>query len=191
MKRYYKVLAALVLSSLLLSCTEKSQDSQTESTAALQFASPEEVGLAADSLAKIDKMIMSYVEKGRFPGAVVLIAKAGKIVYETEVGWSDSLRQQPYTKESLFRMASMTKPYTSVAAMQLYEKGLLKLDDPISKYIPNLNPKHSVQLSGLTLPINTRWHSSLGSCLQSRQDNTVFQFYYPTQDIIILNIKQP
>jgi CubicO group peptidase (beta-lactamase class C family) len=70
---------------------------------------------------------------------VALVAKNGKIVYETEVGWSDSLRTDPYRKDHIFRMASMTKPFTSVAAMQLYEEGKLDLDDPVSKYIPEFS----------------------------------------------------
>ncbi len=57
------------------------------------------------------------------PGAVTLIAKNGKIVYESEVGWSDSLRTEPYRKDHLFRLASMTKPIVSLAAMQLIEAG--------------------------------------------------------------------
>src|SRR5210317_314970 len=99
MKHYYKTLLTLVLSLIFFSCSEKSAEETSTLSSTLAFATPEEVGLKADSLAKIDAMIQRYVEKGRFPGAVVLIAKDGKIVYETEVGWSDSLRQQPYTKE--------------------------------------------------------------------------------------------
>jgi CubicO group peptidase (beta-lactamase class C family) len=70
---------------------------------------------------------------------VTLIAKGGKIIYESEVGWSDSLRTEPYKKDHLFRMASMTKPIVSVAAMQLIEAGKLQLDDPVGKYIPTFN----------------------------------------------------
>lgn len=136
MKYSYQTLLTVLISLSLLSCSEKPSEKNSATAATLEFANPEDVGLVADSLAKIDKMIRRYVDKGRFPGAVVLIAKDGKIVYETEVGWSDSLRQQPYTKENLFRMASMTKPYTSVAAMQLYEQGRLDLNDPVAKYIP-------------------------------------------------------
>ena len=71
------------------------------------------------------------------PGAVTLIAKEGKIIYESEVGFSDSLKTEPYRKDHLFRMASMTKPIVSVAAMQLIEKGKLSLDDKVGKYIPS------------------------------------------------------
>lgn len=102
-----------------------------------QFATPEEVGMSLDSLAKIDELVLEFVEAKKYPGAVTLIAKNGKIIYESEVGWSDSTRTEPYRKDHLFRMASMTKPIVSVAAMQLVEAGKLKLDDPVGKYIPS------------------------------------------------------
>lgn len=102
-----------------------------------QFAKPEEVGMSSDSLAKIEAMVMEFVEANKYPGAVTLIAKNGKIIYESEVGWSDTLRAEPYRKDHLFRMASMTKPIVSVAAMQLIENGKLQLDDPVGKYIPS------------------------------------------------------
>ena len=101
----------------------------------LKFAKPEDVGMVSDSLAKIEKMVMSFVNEKKYPGAVTLIAKNGKIIYESAIGWSDSSRTEPYNKDHLFRMASMTKPITSVAAMQLIEAGKLQLDDPVGKYI--------------------------------------------------------
>ena len=103
----------------------------------LKFAKPEDVGMVSDSLAKIEKMVMNFVNAKKFPGAVTLIAKNGKIIYESAIGWSDTSRTEPYNKEHLFRMASMTKPITSVAAMQLIEAGKLQLDDPVGKYIPS------------------------------------------------------
>jgi CubicO group peptidase (beta-lactamase class C family) len=81
-------------------------------------------------------MVMDFVDAKKYPGAVTLIAKNGKIIYESEVGWSDSLRTEPYRKDHLFRLASMTKPIVSLAAMQLVEAGKIKLDDPVGNYIP-------------------------------------------------------
>lgn len=123
---------------LLASCSAKNEQS-IDQEPRLQFAEPSEVGLNLDSLQRIDEIISNYVETNQFPGAVILIAKNGKIVYETEVGWSDSSHSEPYRKDHIFRMASMTKPLTSVAAMQLFEQGKLDLDDPISKYIPEFS----------------------------------------------------
>ncbi|MFX0556824.1 serine hydrolase domain-containing protein [Maribacter sp. CXY002] len=122
-----------------------------------QFASPEEVGMVADSLAKIDEMVMEFVEAKKYPGAVTLIAKNGKIVYESEVGWSDSSRTEPYRKDHLFRMASMTKPVVSVAAMQLVEKGTIGLDDPVGNYINSF--KETEVITSFN-PQDTTWTST-------------------------------
>ena len=126
----------LILSFLIISCTTKQTETKPEK---YQFVSPAEVGMNADSLAKIETMVLEFVDAKKYPGAVTLIAKNGKIIYESEVGWSDSSRTNPYRKDHLFRMASMTKPLVSVATMQLVEAGLIKLDDPVGKYIPSFN----------------------------------------------------
>lgn len=117
------------------SCREKAKE--VIEVEKYQFATPAEVGMSLDSLAQIDEMVMEFVEAEKYPGAVTLIAKNGKIIYESEVGWSDSTKTEAYRKDHLFRMASMTKPIVSVAAMQLMETGKLKLDDPVGKYIPS------------------------------------------------------
>lgn len=130
-----KVLLVLFTILLISSCrTEKKEIIEVEK---FQFATPSEVGMSLDSLAKIEQLVMEYVDAKKYPGAVTLIAKNGKIIYESEVGWTDSTRTEPYRKDHLFRMASMTKPLVSVAAMQLVEAGKLKLDDPVGKYIPS------------------------------------------------------
>ena len=132
----FSVFYALIFCFFISSCTEQHKDTSTEK---FQFATPAEVGMVSDSLVKIEKMVMDFVDAEKYPGAVTLIAKNGKIIYESEVGWSDSLRTEPYRKDHLFRMASMTKPIVSVAAMQLIEQGKLNLDDPVGKYITSFN----------------------------------------------------
>ena len=132
----FSVFYALIFCFFISSCTEQHKDTSTEK---FQFATPAEVGMVSDSLVKIEKMVMDFVDAKKYPGAVTLIAKNGKIIYESEVGWSDSLRTEPYRKDHLFRMASMTKPIVSVAAMQLIEQGKLNLDDPVGKYITSFN----------------------------------------------------
>ena len=126
------LILSLTVGFLLSSCSEQQQNKTSNK---FQFATPKEVGMISDSLVKIEKMVMDFVDAKKYPGAVTLIAKDGKIIYESEVGWSDSLRTEPYRKDHLFRMASMTKPIVSVAAMQLIEQGKLNLDDPVGKYI--------------------------------------------------------
>ncbi len=148
-------IVVLLATFLFFSCkTEKKEIVEVEK---FQFAAPEEVGMIADSLAKIDALVMGYVEAKKYPGAVTLIAKDGKIIYESEVGWSDSTRTEPYRKDHLFRMASMTKPIVSVAAMQLVEAGKLKLDDPVGKYIPSFN--ETEVLTDFN-PVDTTWTST-------------------------------
>ncbi len=139
---------------LVSSCRTGKEEVKQEK---FQFAQPEEVGMSSDSLAKIDQMVMEFVTAKKYPGAVTLIAKNGKIVYESEVGWSDSTRTEPYRKDHLFRMASMTKPIVSVAAMQLVEAGKLKLDDPVGKYIPSFS--ETEVLTDFN-PSDTTWVSS-------------------------------
>lgn len=126
----------IFLLSIFLFCSCKRQKDTIE-VEKFQFARPEEVGMSADSLAKIETLVIDFVEAKKYPGAVTLIAKDGKIIYESEIGWTDTTRTEPYRKDHLFRMASMTKPLVSVAAMQLVEAGKLNLDDPVGKYIPS------------------------------------------------------
>ena len=132
--KYLFRLSFLSLFLVLNSCDQKKSEVSANK---YLFASPAEVGMIADSLANIETMVKKFVDEGKYPGAVTLIAKNGKIIYESEVGWSDSLKTEPYRKDHLFRMASMTKPLVSVAAMQLIEQGKLNLDDPVGKYIPS------------------------------------------------------
>ena len=130
------LILSLTVCFLLSSCSEQQQNKTSDK---FKFATPKEVGMISDSLVKIEKMVMDFVDAKKYLGAVTLIAKNGKIIYESEVGWSDSLRTEPYRKDHLFRMASMTKPIVSVAAMQLIEQGKLNLDDPVGKYISSFN----------------------------------------------------
>jgi CubicO group peptidase (beta-lactamase class C family) len=129
----------LALITLLFICSCKNEVKEMTLVEKFQIANPSEVGMSLDSLNKIEAMVNRFVDADKYPGAVTLIAKNGKIIYESAIGFSDSARTIPYRKDHLFRMASMTKPITSVAAMQLIEAGKLNLDDPVGKYIPTFN----------------------------------------------------
>jgi CubicO group peptidase (beta-lactamase class C family) len=101
---------------------------------------PESVGLSSERLKKIDALIDARIEEKKIAGAVVLVARKGKIAYFHAAGLADS--DKPMKKDTIFRVVSMTKPVTSVAIMKLYEEGKLLLSDPVSKYIPEFkNPK--------------------------------------------------
>ncbi|HEX2438354.1 MAG TPA: serine hydrolase domain-containing protein [Methylomirabilota bacterium] len=106
--------------------------------AELTAAKPEEVGLSSARLARITETLKADVERGRIPGAVVVIARRGRIAYAEAVGFRDKLASAPMTLDAIFRIASMTKPMVSVAAMMLYEDGKLFVSDPVSKYIPEI-----------------------------------------------------
>ena len=97
---------------------------------------PAEMGFSAERLAKIQPAMQALVDSGKFAGVLTLIARKGKIVHFETAGLRDRESNKPMTADTLFRIYSMTKPVTSVAIMMLYEEGKLKLDDPMSKFIP-------------------------------------------------------
>ena len=104
----------------------------------LPTAKPQDVGMSADKLNEIALGIGQMIEKKQTAGAVVLIARHGKICYVEAFGKRNVEFNQAMTVDDLFRIYSMTKPITSVATMILVEEGKLKLDDPVSKYLPEL-----------------------------------------------------
>jgi len=102
----------------------------------LPRARPEDVGLSAAALERITNTLQSYVDSGKFPGFLALIARHGRVAYVASVGWMDVEHQRAMSPDAVFRIYSLTKPIASTAVMQLYERGKLRLDDPVSKYIP-------------------------------------------------------
>jgi CubicO group peptidase (beta-lactamase class C family) len=105
---------------------------------ALPMASPDEVGLSRERLARIAPALSRQIEAKSFPGAVAIVVRKGKIAYFETVGQLDPRTAAPMSKDAIFRLYSMTKPFTSVAAMMLVEDGRLRLADPVSMYLPQL-----------------------------------------------------
>src|SRR5262245_38565859 len=101
-------------------------------------AKPEEVGLSSARLAKVTEAVNGEIAKGRYPGAVALVARRGKIAYFQAFGQLDPKTGAPMAKDAIFRLYSMTKPFTSVGAMMLLEDGRILLSDPVSKHLPQL-----------------------------------------------------
>ena len=97
----------------------------------LPLAKPEQVGMSAQRLAKIGEVLKKEVTDGSFRGAVVMVARKGKLVYQDAVGMQTASAKM--TPEAIFRIYSMTKPLASVAAMMLVEDGTIQLTDPVSK----------------------------------------------------------
>jgi CubicO group peptidase (beta-lactamase class C family) len=97
---------------------------------------PAELGFAADRLERVTTAFQGYVDSGQLPGAVVLIARSDQVAYLKAFGYRDRERKVAMTPESIFRIASMTKPIISAAAMTLVEEGKLDLAVPVSQYLP-------------------------------------------------------
>jgi len=102
----------------------------------LPRARPADVGLSAVALDRIAPALQGYVDSGKLAGVLALVARHGKVAYVGTVGSMDIKHARPMQADAVFRIFSMTKPITSAAVMQLYEHGKLRLDDPVSKYIP-------------------------------------------------------
>jgi len=104
---------------------------------AVAFAQrPEDLGFSSKRLDLTRQAIMANVEKGKVPGAVLLILRNGKIVTHDAIGFQDRASRTPMKKDSIFRIASLTKPITSVAAMILAEENKLDIGAPVAQYLP-------------------------------------------------------
>lgn len=107
------------------------------STPSLSFAAPAEIGLSPARLERLGVVLRGEIDRGRVPGAVVLISRRGKVGYFEALGARDPASAAPMQKDTIFRIYSMTKPIVSVAAMMLWEEGRFLLGDPIAKYLPD------------------------------------------------------
>jgi len=123
MKRLYFV---LIIFFLVSGC------SQNTST----YDLPENQGVSSDRLERIDSYFNKAIKKNQIPGAVALIRRNNKIIYDKAFGYSDVENKIMYSTDDIFRIASMTKAVTSLAVLMLWEEGKFNLDDPIEKYIP-------------------------------------------------------
>jgi CubicO group peptidase (beta-lactamase class C family) len=105
----------------------------------LPRAKPEEVGLSGERLARIGETLKADIDAGRIPGAVIAIARHGKLVAFDAYGWRDKASGVPMTTDTIFNIASMTKPMTTVGALMLYEQGKILMNDPLAKYFPKFS----------------------------------------------------
>jgi len=104
--------------------------------AGLPRAEPEEVGLSSARLARLSQTMAAVAEKRSVPGVATVILRGGKVVHAEAHGFLDMERSRPLGLDALYRMYSQTKPVTAALLMQLQEDGLLFLDDPVAKYLP-------------------------------------------------------
>src|SRR5207302_6870157 len=96
----------------------------------LPLIKPDTVELSSERLERVTKWLGSEIEQNKIPGAVLLIARHGKIAYFEALGKRDPASGAPMTRDTIFRIYSMSKPVTTVAAMMLVEEGRISLGDP-------------------------------------------------------------
>ncbi len=106
---------------------------------------PENVGMSSERLSRIHDAVQRHVDAGEIPGAVTLVARRGRLVHFEAHGLMDIESKRPMQKDAIFRIASMSKPITGVAVMMMLEEGKLRLNDPVSKFLPEFkDPKVAV-----------------------------------------------
>jgi len=132
MKRSSRLIARFLAAFLLLSALPAFADDP------LPRARPESVGMSSERLARIGPVINAHIEKNHLPGMVVAVARKGKLVYYEAFGWRDKQAGVRMTTDTIFSLASMTKPMAAVGAMSLYEEGRLLIGDTVGKHIPEL-----------------------------------------------------
>ncbi|MFC1792954.1 serine hydrolase domain-containing protein [Planctomycetota bacterium] len=127
---------------LALTLAANAQTKSIKKSPPLSKGSPKSVGMSTERLARIDAMCEKAVQNDDIPGVVALVARDGKIVYFKAFGMADNKSGRSLKTDDIFRIASQSKAITSTAVMMLWEEGKFKLDDPISKYIPEFkNPQ--------------------------------------------------
>jgi CubicO group peptidase (beta-lactamase class C family) len=105
-------------------------------TAAAPTAKPEEVGLSTDRLKRVAELTQRHIAAGSFSGAVALVARNGRVAYHEAFGLMDIEAKKPMVKDGIFEIMSMTKPVIGVATLMMLEEGKVRLQDPVSKFIP-------------------------------------------------------
>ena len=180
-------LTGAAIATLWLSSSALGQD--------LNVADPRGAGFSAERLARLTPWYRSQIDAGRLPGAVVAIARDGKLATLQAIGTYDRAGKVPLKPDAIFWIASMTKPVTSVAAMMLVEEGKLELVAPVAKYLPELDgmkvglnrasPKRPMQVidllrhtAGLTYPEegDDELHRAYGRVTTFRRDRTLADF---------------
>jgi CubicO group peptidase (beta-lactamase class C family) len=105
-------------------------------TAAAPTAKPEEVGLSGERLKRVAELVQRHIAAGSFSGAVTLVARNGRIAHHEAYGLMDLETKKPMVKDGIFRIMSMTKPVIGVAILMMMEEGKVRLQDPVSKFLP-------------------------------------------------------
>jgi CubicO group peptidase (beta-lactamase class C family) len=126
-----RIFCSLILGFLLLLLAQAGQGLSQ----GLPITTPDAVNVSAEALKEITEYNSKLISAGKIPGAVTVVARHGKVVYFETLGMRDKDASLPMRPDTIFRIASMTKPIASIATMVLYDEGKLRLDDPLSKFI--------------------------------------------------------
>ncbi len=127
----FRIAANALLVTVLLSLTAASTQA-----APWLAAKAESVGMSSERLGRIAPAMRAYIDEGLVPGTVTAIVRRGKLVHLETHGFRDVANKTPMERDTIFRIASMTKPITSVALMMLWEEGKFQLRDPVAKFLP-------------------------------------------------------
>jgi CubicO group peptidase (beta-lactamase class C family) len=127
-----RIIAAIFFLCTFMACQPTDADAQPTPNLA------ESVGFSSERLDRIAPVMQSYIDQGKLAGTLTLVARDGKIAYLNAQGMQDKEAGKPMTEDTIFRIYSMSKPITAVAAMTLWEQGKFHMFDPIGKYLPEL-----------------------------------------------------
>jgi CubicO group peptidase (beta-lactamase class C family) len=137
---YMKKLLFIVWTLLIASCVcDRQECGQTSKSQSFSYH-PDFKSLRVDEtrLDKIDCLLQDYIDRGILPHALTFVAKNGQVIHNKAFGWRDVEKQIPLQKDDIFRMYSQTKAVTTIALMTLFEQAKFQLDDPVSKYLPEM-----------------------------------------------------
>ena len=123
-----KAISCVVLSTCLLFGAARADE--------LPKSTPKDAGLSIEKLDHVNTLVQAAVDKNRTAGVVVLVARHGKVAYLESIGRLSAEADKQMSTDAIFRIHSMTKPITTAAALVLYDEGKFKLDEPVSKYLP-------------------------------------------------------
>jgi CubicO group peptidase (beta-lactamase class C family) len=102
----------------------------------MKTVKPESVGLSSGRLERVNRVMQKYVDQNLFAGMIVLVARQGQVAFLEKFGWQEIAANRPMAFDTIFRIHSMSKPITSAAVMMLVEEGKIRLNDPLSRYVP-------------------------------------------------------
>jgi CubicO group peptidase (beta-lactamase class C family) len=144
---------------------------------------PEAMGFSSERLQRVDEYMQRYVDEGKAAGFVTLVARRGKVVYFEKCGQQNIEKKIPMALDTIFRIYSMTKPVTSIALMMLFEAGLIRLEDPVTRFIPEfkemkvLGQDGQIELLKQDITVRMLLTHTAGLCYAEPELPELFKYY--------------